>query len=111
MFVIGAPGSGKSSVTEALARHFGYDQFLSGQAFRAAALSHPDTRTREQIAGRMAASPPMPIPVCCEVIAHSVSHGGRQGLVVDGFPRSVEQCRAIPVVLEAVRHHMPGNLP
>ncbi|MBP2472311.1 adenylate kinase family enzyme [Crossiella equi] len=101
IFVIGAPGSGKSTLTEALARRLGYASFYSGEAFRQAAQSYPDTRTRERIVRRMAVNRPMPISVYCEVIAHSV-HRGEPGLVVDGFPRSRVQCLAIPRILAAL---------
>lgn len=101
IFVLGPPGTGKSTLVHHLSTRLGYSSFLSGHALREAAKrsAHP---LREEISTRLKNNQPMPIDLYCRVIGAEIDGKGTTGLIVDGYPRNCEQCIAIPCVLNAV---------
>ena len=101
MFLIGAPGSGKSTAAQLLARDHGLEAFQSGQVLRAAARSARDPDLRRQVAERMRVSMPMPVEIYCRVLREYGWRRSSNGVVFDGYPRNVAQSESIPQVLEA----------
>jgi adenylate kinase family enzyme len=101
IFVVGAPGTGKSTVAHHLTRKFGYSLFLSGQTLRQIARDAPGSRIGREIGARLEVNQSMPIELYCEIVKDALGGRDHSGLVVDGFPRTVEQCLAIPEVLRS----------
>ncbi|MFI9585110.1 nucleoside monophosphate kinase [Streptomyces sp. NPDC052236] len=102
VFLIGAPGVGKSTTSRRLAADFGLHAFQSGQVLRDAAKNAKDPRLRQLIDFRMKRSMPMPVEVYCRLVRDHIPRGASNGLVFDGYPRNVEQTTNIPAVLETV---------
>ncbi|MFE7439019.1 nucleoside monophosphate kinase [Streptomyces chartreusis] len=102
IFVLGAPGAGKSTTSRLLADQYGFQAFQSGQVLRDAAKNAKDLRLRTLIASRMKRSMPMPVEVYCRLLEDYVQKRTGNGLVVDGYPRTVEQATHIPTVLKTI---------
>lgn len=102
IFILGAPGAGKSTTSQLLADRHGFHAFQSGQVLREAAKNIEDLQLRELIASRMERSMPMPVEVYCRLLEAYMPKKTGAGLVVDGYPRTVEQAMHIPAVLDSV---------
>ena len=102
VFLIGAPGSGKSTVARLLAERHGLEAFQSGRVLREVATSARDAGLRELVAEHMRLSLPMPVEVYCRVLREYSRQEGSHGMVFDGYPRDMEQCASIRQVLAAV---------
>ncbi|RPE40978.1 adenylate kinase family enzyme [Streptomyces sp. Ag109_O5-1] len=107
IFILGAPGAGKSTTSQLLADRHGFQAFQSGQVLREAAKNTQDPQLRELIASRMERSIPMPVEVYCRLLEAYVPKETGVGLVFDGYPRTVEQAMHIPTVLDSV--NMSGD--
>ncbi len=99
VFVVGAPGSGKSTVARALADRLRCTAFFSGDVLRRTAAE--DSDTGREVAARLSRDESMPVALYCRIVARELGAGGHPGVVFDGFPRTREQCLAIPAVLRA----------
>ncbi|MCE6997753.1 nucleoside monophosphate kinase [Saccharothrix sp. S26] len=104
VFVVGAPGTGKSTVVRHLAEHLRCVEFLSGEVLRRTA--EEDTEIGRAVADRLSRDETMPVALYCRIVRRELGRGRHAGLVFDGFPRTLEQCLAIPAVLDAAG--MPG---
>ncbi|GAA0247417.1 adenylate kinase [Saccharothrix mutabilis subsp. mutabilis] len=98
VFVVGAPGAGKSTVARHLAERLGCAEFLSGDVLRRTA--EQDDEVGRDVADRLSRDETMPVPLYCRVVRREVGPADK-GVVFDGFPRTLEQCLAIPTVLDA----------
>ncbi|WP_106614949.1 nucleoside monophosphate kinase [Saccharothrix carnea] len=99
VFVVGAPGAGKSTVVRHLAERLRCAEFLSGDVLRRTA--EEDTELGRDVADRLSRDETMPVALYCRIVRREVGRGRHTGLVFDGFPRTLEQCLAIPAVLDA----------
>lgn len=83
--LIGLPGSGKTTLCRALAEWLGYPAFVLGDALRARAAG--DSELRDLLArGELA-----PESVAIDLLRQAAVASAETGLVLDGFPRHVEQ--------------------
>lgn len=83
--MVGLPGSGKTTLTRALAQRLGWRSFVLGDVLRECARQ--DTGLRESLArGELA-----PEPLVHDLILQAVQEREEPGLLVDGFPRHREQ--------------------
>ncbi|MBY8853666.1 nucleoside monophosphate kinase, partial [Saccharothrix sp. MB29] len=66
-----------------------------------------DSEIGRDVADRLSRDETMPVSLYCRIVrrevGREVGRGGHTGVVFDGFPRTLEQCLAIPTVLDAAR--------
>jgi len=101
VFLVGAPGTGKSTIAQRLTARLGYSLFLSGQTLRRIAREEPHTPVGREVGARLGRNESMPIDLYCDVVGRALGGHAHTGLVIDGYPRTAGQCRAIPSVLSS----------
>ena len=110
ILLIGAPGSGKGTQSSLLQSKFGFICISIGSILRRQArqLTPLSSRLRKT----MAAGALVDDATVCQVMASHIggllteSHGAQTNLILDGFPRTVEQARYLDRLLEDLG--MPG---
>lgn len=101
VFLIGPPGVGKSTISRHLAAQLDLHPFQSGQVLRETAENAKDLELRHLVNSRMKQSLPMPVDIYSRILRENIPKNLNNGLVFDGYPRTVEQCVSIPEILEA----------
>lgn len=90
VLLIGAPGSGKGTQGERLAQRLGLEHIAAGDLLRAEVSS--GTALGRQVGGLMQRGELVPDTVILSLLIPRVLEAsGRNGYLLDGFPRSVEQ--------------------
>jgi adenylate kinase len=107
VMILGAPGSGKGTQGKVLAAGLGIPQVSTGDLLRAAVKA--GTPLGVQAKGFMDQGLLVPDEVIIGLIREILdSEGGRQGVLMDGFPRTVAQAEAVDRILagkgERVHH-------
>lgn len=96
--ITGAPGSGKGTQSDLIAREYGLHHISTGDMLRAqiAAGTPVGLQARDIIAeGRL-----VPDEVMIEMLhAEIAAHAEARGFIFDGFPRTVAQARALDEML------------
>ena len=88
--LLGAPGSGKGTQGEALAKHFGVDHVSSGELFREHIAS--GTELGRQVADFVTRGDLVPDDLVITIVGAAVRAAAeRGGYVLDGFPRTLAQ--------------------
>jgi adenylate kinase len=105
LFLMGAPGVGKSTVAGLIARKTGALSVRSGEMLRQVAARTSDTFLRETIAYSLETSSPVAPDIYRRAVKEVLGHGKVTSLVFDGYPKSVEQCAMIPDLLVVARIH------
>jgi adenylate kinase len=88
--IIGAPGSGKTTDAELIAeKHENVTHYSTGDMFRAEVASGSE---RGQIIDKyISAGNIVPIDIAIETILQAIKRASTDVVIIDGYPRSVEQ--------------------
>lgn len=106
VMILGAPGSGKGTQGKVLAASLGIPQVSTGDLLRAAVKAGTALGTRAK--GFMDQGLLVPDDVILGLIRDILdSESGRNGVLMDGFPRTVAQAEAVDRILagKGVRVH------
>lgn len=97
--IIGAPGSGKTTDAEVIAQHDErITHYSAGDMFRAEAASGSERgKLIQSIIDR---GEIVPIDIAIETIVDAIKNAPTQAVIIDGYPRSVEQMTALDAFLE-----------
>lgn len=88
--IIGAPGSGKTTDAELIAqKHENIAHYSAGDMFRAEVASGSDLG--KTIEGYINAGNIVPIEIAIETIVTAIKKAPTPVVIIDGYPRSVEQ--------------------
>ena len=88
--IIGAPGSGKTTDAELIAsKHDNITHYSTGDMFRAEVLS--GSKRGQIIDTYISAGNIVPIDIAIETIVGAIKRAPTDVVVIDGYPRSVEQ--------------------
>ena len=92
--IIGAPGSGKTTDAELIAaRHNNITHYSTGDMFRAEILS--GSKRGQIIDTYVSAGNIVPIDIAIETIIGAIKKAPTPIVVIDGYPRSVEQMQEL----------------
>lgn len=96
--LLGAPGAGKGTQAELLAEHLHIPHIATGDLFREALRS--DTPLGREAKAYMDRGELVPDAVTIAMVRERLAaEDSREGAILDGFPRTVEQARALDEVL------------
>lgn len=98
VILFGPPGAGKGTQAERLTARFGLEHLSSGDVLRAERKS--GTELGSKVAGYMDAGALVPDGIIIEVIiARVLASGGKAGVLLDGFPRTLPQAEQLDQAL------------
>ncbi|RUM61251.1 MAG: adenylate kinase [Sulfurimonas sp.] len=99
ILIIGAPGSGKTTDAELIAQHHAQhiSHYSTGDMLRAEAASGSDRGNI--IESYISKGNIVPIDIVIETIVHAIKKAATPAVILDGYPRSIEQ-------MEALEHYM-----
>ena len=99
IILLGAPGAGKGTQSQVLSLSLGVPHVASGDLFRAARQS--GTEIGVLAASYMDRGELIPDPVVIRMVLERVTQADcRQGYILDGFPRTIEQAQALDQALQ-----------
>ena len=94
LVLMGPPGAGKGTQAEQLVNRFQMKHLSSGDIFRATRTS--ESELSDKLAEYMDAGKLVPDEIVVEMMAKAIaSADGPNGLLLDGFPRTVAQAEAL----------------
>jgi adenylate kinase len=97
--VLGAPGAGKGTQASRLARDLGIPHIATGDMFREAAAQ--DTETGRRIRKIMESGELIPDETTNELVRERLARpDARNGFILDGYPRNVDQAERLDSILE-----------
>lgn len=103
--MLGAPGAGKGTQAERLARHFGWAHIATGDLFRKH-LSQ-GTELGQLAQGFMDRGALVPDDVTVAMVAERLSAADTAGgFILDGFPRTAPQALALEAMLPQMGRHL-----
>lgn len=105
VLLLGAPGAGKGTQAESVVREFGFKHVASGDVMRALREEQTDlgAKVREYYDQGLL----VPDDVVIEAMLSKVQ-GDAPGYLLDGFPRTAAQARALDLALEAAGRQIDG---
>lgn len=96
--IIGAPGSGKTTNAELIAdRHEDITHYSTGDMFRAEIASESELGV--EIDKYVSAGNLVPISIAIETIIGAIKKAPTNIIIIDGYPRSIEQMEALDTYL------------
>jgi adenylate kinase len=106
IILIGAQGSGKGTQAELLAKNLGIHHISSGDLFRKA--SNEGTELGKQVRAYLDRGELVPDDLTVSMILHHIAEMGytRDGILLDGFPRTMAQAQALDKGLSSVDQHI-----
>lgn len=106
LFIMGSPGSGKSTLSELLAERLRMVEVRSGDILRnLAADPKADRELARTVVTHLSVGRPMPMEVYLAAVRSYLSATNDHkstGVIFEGFPRTVTQCTSIPRALEVI---------
>jgi len=92
--IIGAPGSGKTTDAQLIAeKHENITHYSTGDMFRAEVAS--GSELGKTLNSYMSAGNLVPIEVAIKTIVNAIKKAPTSVIVIDGYPRSIEQMEAL----------------
>lgn len=110
LFLIGPPGSGKTTVSAMLSKTLGYRVIHGGALLRRLAGEVQTSKAAISAQQIISTGKPIPVPLYCAIVANELKGSDTPSVLFDGYPRSVRQCHAIPLVLMAARLRNPSEI-
>lgn len=97
--IIGAPGSGKTTDAELISkRHENITHYSTGDMLRAEMAKQSDIG--KEIAEYVNAGNIVPIKIAIETIINAIKNAPTPTIIIDGYPRSLEQMNALDEYLK-----------
>jgi len=94
IIMIGGPGSGKSTYSKYITKHFNIPHIYTGDMMRD--LAKKDTPDGKRVKELLAKGEFAPTPVVIDAVKERMKKPDAQkGYVFDGFPRNIEQAKAM----------------
>lgn len=94
IILLGAPGSGKGTLAKKISSDFAIPQISTGDLFRA--LAKEETPLARKVNDIISAGSLVPDELTIEIVKQRISKPDCQkGFILDGFPRTVEQAKAL----------------
>jgi adenylate kinase len=102
MVFLGAPGAGKGTYCKEITAHYGCPQVSTGDMFRLAVKE--GTPVGAKAKSFMDQGALVPDDVVLDVVRNRIRHPDcrEQGIIFDGFPRTLSQADALPGLLGAI---------
>ncbi|WP_345990689.1 adenylate kinase [Sulfurimonas sp. HSL1-2] len=98
ILIIGAPGSGKTTDCEVIAsRHDGITHYSAGDMFRAEVAT--GSERGQLIKSIIDRGEIVPIDIAIETIVGAIKQAPTAAVIIDGYPRSIEQMEALDAYL------------
>jgi adenylate kinase len=95
--IFGPPGSGKGTQARHLSSEFGLTHLSTGEVLRAEAAEGGEEG--RQVAALMKVGQLVPDPVMVRIVSERLARNPEEDVLLDGFPRTVEQARALDALL------------
>jgi len=109
LIFLGAPGAGKGTQAREVAKHFGIPQISTGDMLRDAVKRQTPLGLAAK--AKMEAGGLVPDEVVCGIVEERANQpDGRNGFILDGFPRTVSQAEFVDRMLAAKGHGHPQVL-
>ncbi|MCY4047413.1 MAG: adenylate kinase [Candidatus Dadabacteria bacterium] len=108
LIIFGPPGAGKGTQAEFISASFGVAHISTGDMLREAVKN--ETETGLLAKSYMDAGKLVPDEVVIEIIRQKIENLGGAGFLLDGFPRTAEQARALDGMLESRREAIDAVL-
>lgn len=106
---LGPPGAGKGTQAAILSQRFNIPQLSTGDMLRAAVAAQTETGKKAQ--SIMESGGLVPDEVVTKIISDRIDEPDcRDGFILDGFPRTVGQAKALSNFLESKALHLDGVL-
>ena len=97
--IIGAPGSGKTTDAELIAKHNNFiTHYSTGDMLRAEVSS--GSKTGKELNSYMSKGLIVPIEIAIKTIINAIKNAPTDIIIIDGYPRSIEQLNALDEYLK-----------
>ncbi len=101
---LGPPGCGKGTQAQLLSQRKGFSNFDIGKAFREASTG--DSPNSQEIRSSIQSGQLVPIHIVKKFVSSFLSVNSEKDIVLDGFPRSIEQANLLDEQLENYRREI-----
>ena len=100
MIISGAPGSGKGTQSDLIVKNFHFKHLSTGDMLRAEIAAA--TELGKQVEKLVSTGAYVPDQLMIDIISNAVSQvdDSYNGLILDGFPRTVEQAQALEEIFK-----------
>lgn len=99
IILLGAPGSGKGTLAKQISRDFEIPQISTGDLFRA--IVKEDTPFANKVKEIMKSGGLVPDEITVQMVKDRISQEDcKKGFILDGFPRTVNQAKALEDISE-----------
>ncbi len=106
ILLLGPPGSGKGTQSVRVAAHLGIAHIATGDLFRAEIAAQTELGVLAD--SFIAHGNLVPDEVTNEVVRERLAQSDAQGFVLDGYPRTLDQARALEANLNSIERPLDG---